>query len=653
MSALTPETPSPAGPVAEASSPPARPSRRATLWLLVALIAATAIAFINVPRCDFVTLDDTYYVTENPHVQQGLTWANVVWAFTDYNAYWIPVTWLSLMLDHQIGGLSPVTFHVTNLLLHLANAAVLFLFLRRAAGGVWRPALAAALFALHPLRVESVAWVTERKDVLSGLFALLALWVYVGPRRANDLAAELPGEERRPSAGRLAGVAGLMVLSLWSKPMLITLPCVLLLLDAWPLRRAGLPTWNRGGEAAKAGASEPWWAWRWRPYLEKLPLLALAAVFAGVTVFTQSYTGAVRSGDLYTPATRLANAAVSYCRYLGKHFWFGKLAVPYPYPPAWPGNVVACAAGLLLVITILAVLLYRSRPFLLVGWLWFLGTLVPVIGVIQSGDQSMADRFTYFPSIGLCIAAAWLMPDRLGATPRSRAVTGALAAAALGALALFSFRQVDHWRDSIALYTRAVNVTRGNFTAHDALARALDSKGDHAGAMDHFRQAIAINPYYFDGHFNLGVALIRERLFDEASVHLNIASQIRPESIDAHNNFGFALVNIGQFDRAIRQYEQAIAIKPPGSARLRGNLANAYLMRGQPDRAIEHYEAALAETPQNADLRARLGAALASLGRFDDALRELNAAQAAKPDDPTIRQILETVKAAQRQAKPH
>ncbi|MCX5659498.1 MAG: tetratricopeptide repeat protein, partial [Planctomycetota bacterium] len=558
---------------------------------------------------------------------------------------WIPLTWLSLMLDFQFGGLSPVPFHVTNLLFHLANTLLLFAFLRRATGDLWRPALAAALFALHPLRVESVAWVTERKDVLSAFFALLALFVYVG----DGFGHVVGGRDKHWP--RLALVGLLMVLSLWAKPMLITLPCVLLLLDAWPLRRAGLPTsapdgWTFGEP------NPPWWAWRWRPYLEKLPLLAVSLAFAVVALLTQTNTGAVRTDGTYTPAARLANALVSYCRYLGKHFWFGNLAVPYPYPPAWPATIVIGAAALLLAITLAALLLYRPRPFLAVGWFWFLGTLLPVIGVIQSGDQSMADRFTYFPSIGLCIAAAWLLPNRLGATALARRVTAAAAATVLVALAVFTYRQVDHWRNSEALFTRAVTVTAGNCFAHDALAKVLDGKGDHAGAFKHFRESININPNFFDPHFNLGVALMRANNHREAAEQFDIASQLRPTSVDAHGNFGLALANLNQFDRAIRQYQQAISLSPPGAAspRLHGNLANALLLRGDPARAIEHYRIALAAQPDNADLRGRLGLALASIGRFDDALRELATALAKKPDDPVLRQMLDRVREAKRQS---
>jgi hypothetical protein len=452
--------------------------RRLSLALGAALALLTLAAWLPALRNGFVNLDDPYYVTANPRVLQGITRAGIAWALTAKVASnWHPLTLFSHMLDGQLYGLKPAGHHATSLLLHLANVLLLFEVLRRMTGAAGRSAAVAALFAVHPTRVESVAWIAERKDVLSALFWILAMGAWA--RYA-----------RRPSIGRYGLVAFLMILGLMAKPMVVTLPFALLLLDVWPLDRLPLG-WRRLG-------------------VEKLPLLALSAASSLITLRYQEMSLAPL--EVVPWSLRAANALVAYAAYLGKLFWPTRLAIFYPIPPVIPAWKIAGAALLLIAITALAVWRARREPWLLTGWLWFLGTLVPVIGLVQVGRQAMADRYTYIPSIGLFLALVWTLAELARA---HRAALAATAGIVILALAVATRVQVGYWADSATLFRHALTATDdGNYLAHIGLGKALMGEKDCAGAAEQFRAVLARYPHMSEAHAGLTTV---QRMEEEGS----------------------------------------------------------------------------------------------------------------------------------------
>jgi tetratricopeptide (TPR) repeat protein len=522
----------------------------------------------------FAGIDDHEYVTANPAVRQGLTPAAVRWAFTTFAAAnWHPLTWLSHQLDVQLYGLAPAGHHATSLLLHAAAAAALFLALDAMTGSAVPSFVVAALFAVHPLHVESVAWISERKDVLSGLLFALTLGAWA--RYA-----------RRPSVGRYGAAAALLALGLLAKPMLVTTPLVLLLLDVWPLGRVRTA-------AALARAA-----------VEKLPLLALCGASAAITLAAQSAGHAVAGLDLLPLPARLANAAVSYLRYAARAAWPQGLAVYYPHPGRALSLGLGAAAGvLLLAATVGALRLGRRSPAVPVGWLWFLGMLLPVIGIVQVGDQAMADRYTYLPLIGLFLAAAWGLPA--AAPPRARAALGGLAAAAIAACIAASLVQVSHWRDDVALFSRALAVTEGNWTAHQGLGRALEARGDLDGAEAQYRRALAIRPHFTEARYNLGVLLLERGRFAEAAGHLGAVRRIWPLVADARANYGVALAGSGRLEEATDELRAAVAMKPD-AASPRYNLGCALLELGRKREAAERFREALRIDPGLTEARRAL-----------------------------------------------
>jgi len=452
---------------------------RTPLLLAAGLALLTLFAYLPVLSNGFILLDDGLYVTHNAWILKGITAEGLsrVWSANVANN-WHPLTMLSHMLDCQVWGVEPAGHHLTNLLLHLANGLLLFEGLRRMTGAIWRSAAAAALFAVHPLHVESVAWIAERKDVLSAFFWLLAILCY----RRYAL---------QPSPGRYLLVALAMVLGLMAKPMVVTLPFVLLLLDLWPLGRL---------------RCEPGWGRRLvRLAIEKLPLLALSAAASLVTLHFQ--TTSVVGLEIVPWRLRLANAAVSYAVYLGKTLLPWHLAVFYPLPLEIPSWKAAAAVGLIAILTALAVWRACKAPWLLVGWLWFLGTLVPVIGIVQVGRQAMADRYMYLPSIGLFLAVCWELPALAGARARWRAVLAAISLAAILALTAATRAQARHWSDSATLFRHALAVTRGNYVAHVGLAKALMQEKDWTGAAEQYRAALALRPGLSEARGGLNGAL--------------------------------------------------------------------------------------------------------------------------------------------------
>ena len=557
-------------------------SRWSVAWLAALLALATAAAYWPVLHCGYLNLDDDLYVTANPAVRGGLTLAGVHWAFTaTHAALWHPLTWLSHMLDVELWGSNPAGHHATNLFLHVVNTVLLLLVLVRLTRARWRSAVVAALFALHPLHVESVAWVAERKDLLSALFAFLAVGAY--GRYAE-----------RPGPGRYAAVALALALGLMAKPMLVTLPFVLLLLDVWPL--------GRGMSA--------------RLVLEKVPLLVLAAGAGVMELIAAGRSGAVGHLDRFPVAARLANAAVSYARYLGKTVWPTDLAVFYPYPSAWPAWDLAGAAFLLLATTAFAL---RRRSYLLVGWLWFLVTLVPVIGIVQAGSQAMADRFVYVPLVGPFLVVAWGAHDLLRRWPIRPPLIAAGAAALLGALGCLTWSQVHYWQNSVALFTHALEVTSDNWLAHNNLGDALARQGRLDEATLHFSASVALEPSNPDAYYNLGVVLQRKGRAEEAIAPYRAALLLKPEYPNLHNNLGLALLATGDVGGAVGELEQGVRLRPDAVAHF--NLGLALARGGQADEAIAHYREALRSKPDFAEAARELAVALAAREKPEEAKR--------------------------------
>ena len=587
------------------------------LLVCLLLVAVTLAVFWQVKHYQFVNYDDDVYVTDNPHVRMGLQKEGVIWAFTAVHAgYWIPLTWLSYMLDYEFYGLNPGGFHLTNVLLHLLNALLLYLVFRRMTGARWRSAFVAGIFALHPLQVESVAWVTERKDVLSTLFWMLTLLAY------------LRYAERPRTTGYFA-VLTAFSLGLMAKPMLVTLPFVLFLLDFWPLHRLGpsarLPVTKpeKSGKSILPRTTLSSLLW------EKVPFLALAATAGVLAYFTQDIGGAVRTLKGWPLNLRIANVLVSYVTYLAKAIWPYRLAVFYPYPqtiPLWQ----AAGAGLLLVaVSILVIRARRRCPYLAVGWLWFFITLVPVIGLVQVGLQATADRFTYVPIIGLAIMVAWGVPDLLEPY-RSRLVVLAVSSSiALSLLTARSWVQVQYWRNSTVLFEHALQVTHRNYLAHNNLGAALFYQGKVEEAIDHYYQAIQIRPDYDRAYFNLGNAFAELGNIDTARRYYAKAPSFEPA--EAHNNLGRALAIQGKIEDAIANYLEALALKPD-LAEAHNNLGDALARQGEFAEAIDSFSRALALDPKMAETHDNLGRALARQGRFAEAIEHFSRALALKPD---------------------
>ncbi len=505
-----------------------------SIIVCVVLVALTSLAYLQVKDSQFITCDDDMYVYENPLVRAGLTWEGVKWSFTAFHsANWHPLTWQSHMLDSQLYGMRPRGHHLTNLLFHLANTVLLFLFLNRTTGAFWPSALVAALFALHPMHVESVAWVSERKDVLSTFFWLATLWAY-----AWYVAA--------PSLRRYLSVLLCFSLGLMAKPMLVTLPFVLLLLDYWPFNR-----WHAGKAPAVAGdgESEPAPAlplsFSWPLIREKIPLFALSIVSCCITVAAQRVGGAVMPLTIQPLGARIANALVAYVTYGVKLFWPYPMALFYILTPVpwWQ----AVGAGLAL-LSLSALLLYGARryPFLAVGWLWYLGTLVPVIGLVQVGGQSMADRYTYIPYIGLFIILAWGVSAATVGWRRRETILSLVAAAGLAAALVSSWGQAGYWRNSATLFTHSIQVTGDNYLAYHHLGMAFYSEGRLPQAIAMYQKTLAIAPGYPPSYNNLGIAYAREKRWDEAVAMFKKAIHLTPGNVSFHRNLALAYQQQGK-----------------------------------------------------------------------------------------------------------
>lgn len=583
--------------------PPASTKPSATIdetrrvwWCALVLAAGTLALFAPVRNFSFVNFDDDVFVFANDMVRQGFTWEGVKWAFLSADIdYWRPLSWLSHMLDVELFGLHAGGHHLTSVLIHAANAVLLFLALKRLTKRLLPSLLAAALFAWHPLHVESVAWVGERKDVLCAFFWFLGLWCYAGYAES-------------PNRRRFAAVAACLALGLMSKPMILTFPFQLLLLDVWPLRRAEFTgDWRE-------------FARRFRPLvLEKLPFFALVALATAATYIAQRNVGAMMSDTMHPLAARLANVPVAYVRYLGLTLLPADLAILYPMPRGWPAWQVAGALALLAGLSWLAARRLSREPWLAVGWFWFLGTLVPVIGLVQVGNQSIADRYTYVPLAGIFVAVAWSLDALRTSRPAwSRGFVG-LAVIALSLCAFGTHRQLPHWRDGIAIFEQAVRATKDNYIALTNLGNNLARAGRQAEAIGLYEQSLRIRPDSAETHYNLAASLADTGQAQFAERHYREALRCQPGHAKSHNNLANLLSDSGRVPEAIQHYEECLRLKP-GNVEARFNYGITLADAGKPTEAVAQFEEAVKRQPDFTRARLQLVTLYAGLGKASEAL---------------------------------
>jgi Flp pilus assembly protein TadD len=602
--------------------------RHLKLIVSLFLIVATFAVYGQVRNHDFVNFDDQDYVTENRHVQDGLTLEGLEWAFTTpFGGHWYPLTWLSHMTDFQLFGLNAGRHHLTSLLIHMTNTLLLFFVFNRMTGDVWRSGFVAALFALHPLHVESVAWVSDRKDVLSAFFWIVTMWSYVR-------------YVERPRTNRYLLVVIFFVLGLMSKATLVTLPFVLLLLDYWPLGRLAF------GQSSSPGKSHQrtpalHLVWEKTPFFIMLAAASVVTYLSRVAAHLGGYAAEVL--NQYPLDIRIANALVSYVRYIVKMVWPSHLTVFYPHPSLVPWWQVLGACLLLLAVSVLAIRVVRSRPYFVVGWLWFVGTLVPVIGLVQIGAFAMADRYTYVPIIGLFIIIAWAVPELLARLRYRKIVISISTGVVLSAFMISSWQQVRHWQNSVTLFAHALNVTTDNWLARNNLGNAWAEQGNLDKAVEHYSEALRIAPDFAMAHNNLGFALAQQGRFDEAISHYTRALKIDPAFAEAHTNMGNALASQGRLEEAISHCSEAVRIQPTNAV-AHNNLGNALARQGHLSEAIRHFTAALRIEPDYAIAHYNLGIVLAQQGKLDEAITHLSEALRIRPDFPgaqeNLRQLL-------------
>lgn len=618
-----------------AAQTPPRPDNSAgwptILGVCLLLVLGVFLVFGRTYGYGFVNFDDDSYFSANYHVKAGLTWKGTQWAFqTGYASNWHPLTWLSLMLDAQIFGTGPAGPHLTNVILHALNSVLLFLLLKRLTGALWPSALVASVFSIHPLRVESVAWVSERKDVLSGLFFMLTLLAYAryaqGVRRKGQPGTNRESITTPPAPSPITrhpslyyGLALLFfALGLMSKPMLVTVPFLLLLLDYWPLNRFGPLTFNARTLSKRI----------LQLTLEKLPFFVLSTASCVVTVLAQRQ--AIKSVEVLPPTLRLDNALTSCVTYLAQTLWPGHLAVYYPYfdVPAWQ---TAGAGALVLFITASAVLTVRRSPYFLTGWLWYLGMLVPVIGLVQVGGQAHADRYTYLPQIGFSMAVVWVIRDLTASWHWRRPALIVASFSWIAALMACAWQQTSCWQNDESLWKHTIDCTSGNYTAHNNLGYVLAAEGRTAEAIAHYQKALEINPDCAETYNNLGTAFVNLGQLDTALGYYQQALTLDPGFAEAENNLGILMTRQGKTTQAIGHYRKAIELNP-NRAEFYNNLGNLLTTQGQTDEALGLFQKALEVDPDNAKVHYNLANIAFSHGQWDEAIEHYQQALKGMPD---------------------
>ena len=580
--------------------------------ICLALTLMTIVAFEQVRRNDFIGFDDDEYVTRNPNVYKGVSVDSFIWACsTSCAGNWHPLTWLSHMLDCEMYGLKPAGHHITNLLLHTVNTLLLFWVLRNATGGLWRSAFVAVLFALHPLHVESVAWVAERKDILSGFFWMLTIAAYI--RYA-----------KRPAVGRYLWLVLFFGLGLTAKPMLVTLPFVLLLLDWWPLGR-----FQRLGQDGLTNPSLR------MLIVEKIPLFVLTIGSCIITYVVQQSSGATALTERLSLSVRVSNALVSYAAYLCKMFYPVNLAIYYPHPlnniPLWQPIVAFITLAF---VSVFVIYLARRQRYLIVGWLWYIGTLVPVIGLVQVGEQAMADRYTYLPLTGIFIMIAWGAAELAGKRRYRQLFLVVPAGLVLVALLMLTRVQVNRWQNSIILFEHTLGITENNYRMHNNLGMVLVEEGEADKAVEQYRLALGIRPNHVSAMNNLGVALLKQGKVNEAVSYLLQSAQISP-TFQTYNNLGTALARQGKSGEAVEYYQKGLEMNPD-DADAHTNLGNVLRKLGRAKEAVEHHRRALEIDPYDAKAHYNLGIVLGSQGNIKQAIRHWTEAVRLQPDSTKI-----------------
>jgi tetratricopeptide (TPR) repeat protein len=591
--------------------------------LCLVLCSVTLATFWPVLQNGFINYDDPDYVTANDMVQKGLNWEGVKWAFkTGHASNWHPVTWLSHMCDTSLFGLNPMCHHLVNLLFHTANTILLLLLLHQMTGVIWRSAVVALLFAIHPLHVESVAWVAERKDVLSTFFGLLTLMAY------GRYAAESKVSGLKPKVWYAVALL-LFALGLMSKPMLVTWPFVMLLLDYWPLGRV---TFKEGKWKTENGQS--WVKLVW----EKAPFAALVIASSVITVFVQKAGGAMTTALNLPLEDRIANAIASYWKYLGKTLWPTDLAIFYPHPETrypvseqWPTGVILLAGLALGTIAWGVMVRRREKPYLALGWFWYLGTLIPVIGIVQVGTQAMADRYTYIPLIGIFIGLVWAAGDLSQRIRYGRPLASVVSLAVAFCCMVLTRSQLTHWRDSFSVFKHATEVTKYNAPAHANLATEFINRDDYEPAVEHLNAALAANPHFADAHYSLGLVAQKQGALESAATSYLAALQTNPRHLLARHNLGSVLWLQGKHDEAEKNFREALELKPDFyEANL--NLGNLLLEQGNPGEAERYFQNAIQIQPSQKSPQVGRALALKMQGRWAEAETEFRYILQTDPD---------------------
>ncbi len=571
------------------------------LALYIILILATLAVYWQVHQFNFINIDDNIYITENQQIKYGITPGGILWAFsTTYADFWHPLTWLSLMLDYQLYGSNAGGYHLTNLILHLLGTLLLFWLFNRMTQALWKSAFVAAVFALHPLHVESVAWVAERKDVLSAFFWMLTLCFYV---RYTE----------KPVIKRYLFVFFSFILALLSKPMVVTLPVILILLDYWPLKRF---------ESQKGNAI----LWQAR---EKLPFFVLSAVFIMITFIAQQKP--FEEGASFPLFSRLINTPVSFISYLIKTFWPHNLSVLYPFSPHMPVWQITGAFALIIIVTVIVILTAKRSPYLFVGWLWYAIIIAPVIGIIQVGNQAMADRYTYLPLTGISIMLAWGIPSLFGKENIRKKILFPVAFVFLLSMTLLAWKQCGYWKNSAEICTHALHATQNNYVAHVNLGSVLFDEGKTDEAISHFSEAIRIMPNLVLSYDKRGVALAKAGRYEQAIEDLNEAIRLRPDYDNAYYNRGTLYQGLGHYQPALDDLSEAIRLKPDHLAAY-FNRGGVYISLGRYQQAIDDLSKVISLDPASFDAYNNRGCIYLKLGRHQQAFEDYNKAISLKPD---------------------